>query len=203
LEVRWIFPGGLENAVAEWFARFPAETESREDTYLLDPHLPGLSVKVRGDWGLEVKVYRGSPGLLEVAGRPRGRLEFWQKWSFPCDPPRLGSGGPAGWRTVRKRRRISQFPLATGPARAHSPRPGSALGCEVELAEISVHGQAWWSLGFEAVGPASQLHSELQAAAAVVFAQALPGDVELGTSRSTSYQEWLRRGHGAGSDTGA
>ena len=48
LEVRWIFPGQLETAVARWFARFPATTESREDTYLLDPHLPGLSVKVRG-----------------------------------------------------------------------------------------------------------------------------------------------------------
>jgi hypothetical protein len=47
LEVRWIFPGQLEAAVARWFARFPATTESREDSYLLDPHLPGLSVKVR------------------------------------------------------------------------------------------------------------------------------------------------------------
>ena len=41
LEVRWIFPGRLEAAVAEWFGRFPARVESREDTYLLDPQLPG------------------------------------------------------------------------------------------------------------------------------------------------------------------
>jgi hypothetical protein len=34
LEVRWIFPGQLETALAGWFARFPAQTESREDTYL-------------------------------------------------------------------------------------------------------------------------------------------------------------------------
>ena len=33
LEVRWIFPGQLETAVAGWFGRFPARTESREDTY--------------------------------------------------------------------------------------------------------------------------------------------------------------------------
>ena len=37
LEVRWIFPGQLEAAVAGWFGRFPARKESREDTYLLDP----------------------------------------------------------------------------------------------------------------------------------------------------------------------
>ena len=59
LEVRWIFPGQLETAVAGWFGRFPARTESREDTYLLAPQLPRLSVKVRGGGALEVKVYRG------------------------------------------------------------------------------------------------------------------------------------------------
>ena len=83
LEVRWIFPGQLESAVAGWFGRFPARTESREDTYLLDPQLRGLSVKVRGGRALEVKAYRGSPGILEVAGRASGRMESWQKWSLP------------------------------------------------------------------------------------------------------------------------
>jgi hypothetical protein len=63
----------------------PGRVESREDAYLLDPQLPGLSVKVRGGGALEVKVYRGSPGILAVAGRARGRMESWQKWSFPDD----------------------------------------------------------------------------------------------------------------------
>jgi hypothetical protein len=71
LEVRWIFPGQLATAVVGWFDRFPAGTQSREDTYLLDPRLPGLSVKIRGGGALEVKAYRGSPGILEVAGRTR------------------------------------------------------------------------------------------------------------------------------------
>jgi len=91
LEVRWIFPGQLGTAVAEWFGRFPAETQSREDTYLLDPQLRGLSVKVRGGSALEVKVYRGSPGVLEVPGRARGRMQSWQKSSFPCSTVRQDS----------------------------------------------------------------------------------------------------------------
>ena len=115
LEVRWIFPGQLQAAAAPWFERFPAGTESREDTYLLDPPLRGLSVKIRGGGALEVKAYRGSPGILEVAGRASGRLESWQKWSFPVSPLRPGSGDPPGWRPVRKRRRISRFSLASGP----------------------------------------------------------------------------------------
>jgi hypothetical protein len=75
LEVRWIFPGQLEAAVAWWFARFPATAESRVDACLLDPRLRGLSVKVRGGGALEVKAYGGSPGILEVAGRARGGME--------------------------------------------------------------------------------------------------------------------------------
>ncbi len=118
LELRWIFPGQLESAVARWFGRFPAGTEAREDIYLLDPPLPGLSVKVRGGGALEVKAYRGSPGILEVAGRARGRMESWQKWSFPFSPLSPGSGEAPGWRPLRKRRRISRFPLASGQIRA-------------------------------------------------------------------------------------
>jgi hypothetical protein len=126
LEVRWIFPGQLETAVARWFSRFPATTESREDTYLLDLQLRGLSVKVRAGRALEVKVYCGSPGILQVPGRARGRLEAWQKWSFRCSPLRQDSADPAGWQPVRKRRRISRFSLASGPAAACVPAPGSA-----------------------------------------------------------------------------
>ena len=102
LEVRWIFPGQLEAAVAGWFGRFPAAVESREDAYLLDPQLRGLSVKIRAGGALEVKMYHGSPGILEVAGRARGRMESWQKWSFPLSPPSQDSAGPpAGGRYAR------------------------------------------------------------------------------------------------------
>src|SRR5215831_14529227 len=167
LEVRWILPGALTAAAVGWFGRFAAETRVVEDTYLLDPHLPGLSVKVRGGRALEVKAYRGSPGQLELAGCAHGRLESWQKWSFPHGPPGHGSADPVSWRPVRKRRRISWFSQAT---------------------EVGVPG-----LGGEASGPSGALRSELDAAAAQVFAQALPGGLELGLRDSMSYAQWLRR----------
>ena len=86
--MRWIFPGRIEPALAGWFGRFPAQTESREDTYLLDPRLRGLSVKVRGGGALEVKVYRGSPGILEVAGINEYRLVAWRGRGFRhAQPP--------------------------------------------------------------------------------------------------------------------
>jgi hypothetical protein len=40
----------------------------------------------------------------------------------------------------------------------------------VELTEVRARGQDWWSLGFEATGPANLLRSELEASAALVFA---------------------------------
>jgi hypothetical protein len=203
LEVRWIFPGQLEPAVAGWFGRFPARMESREDTYLLDPQLPGLSVKVRGGSALEVKVYRGSPGILEVPGRARGRMQSWQKWSFPCSPLRQDSLDLDGWRPVRKRRRISWLRVAGGQLEACGPGLGRQPRCEVELTEVRTSGRDWWTLGFEATGPADLLRSELHATVALVFAQALPGGVEPGRPESRSYAEWLRQWPGAGSYPGS
>lgn len=192
LELRWIFPGQLRDAVARWFGRFPAVVESRQDAYLLDPPLPGLSVKIRGGGPFEVKVYRGSPGILDVAGRARGRMESWQKWSFPCDPPGQVSGEPAGWRLVDKTRRVSRFVKADGSWRAGPPGLDEGPGCAAELTEVRVQGEAWWTLGFEATGPAGTLRSELEAVAALVFAHTPPPGLEFGAHDSRSYAEWLR-----------
>ena len=203
LEVRWIFPGQLTAAVARWFGRFPARVEAREDTYLLDPPLPGLSVKVRGGGAREVKAFRGSPGTLEVAGRARGRMESWQKWSFPFRPLSQHGADPAGWRPVRKRRRISRFSSASGQMVALAAGLGDERRCEVELTEVRTGGQDWWTLGFEATGPADLLRSELQATATLVFAQALPGGAQPGPGESSSYAQWLSPRPGAGSDADA
>jgi hypothetical protein len=195
LEVRWILPGAPEAAVAGWFARFGARTEAREDTYLLDPRMPGLSVKLRNGRAFEVKVYRGSPGILEAAGCARGRLESWDKWSFPYDPDDLlsqGGAAPACWRPVHKL--IRKFTLAGGRSKAPVPGLGEEAACEVELTEVHVRGQAWWTLAFEAIGPPGVQRRELETAAAIVFAQALPGGVELGAEDSQSYAQWLTGG---------
>ena len=197
LEVRWIFPGPLTGAVARWFGRFPAGVESREDTYLLDPPLPGLSAKIRGGGALEVKMFRGSPGMLEVAGRARGQMESWQKWSFPFRPLSQRRANPAGWRPVRKRRRISRFSFAGGQMVALAARLGDERGCEVELTEVRTGGQDWWTLGFEATGPADLLLSQLQQTATLVFAQALPSAAQPGPEESSSYAQWLRLSAGS------
>jgi hypothetical protein len=192
LEVRWIFPGQLETAVTDWFARFPSELETRDDIYLLSPHFPGHSVKLRGRAALEVKAYRGSPGIFDLAGRPCGRLESWCKWAFPFASLSPDSGDSAGWRLIRKTRRISRFSLASEKIQASAHAPGvGERGCAVELTEVRTRGEAWWTLGFESVGRPGLLRSQLEATAALVFAATMPGEVKPCLDDSRSYAEWL------------
>jgi hypothetical protein len=180
LEVRWILPGQLDTAGAYRLAGSSPEMESREDVYLLDPDLDGLSVKVRAGGALEVKVFRGSPGILDIPRRARGRLQYWQKWSFPFGSPSRDSADPGGWRRVGKQRRISRFAA------------GGETRCSVEITELRMPYQDWWSLGLEATGPAERLRTALEATAELVFTRPLPGGVELRLEDSSSYAEWLR-----------
>ena len=187
LEVRWIVRGLLETAMRDWFARFPAATETRTDAYLLQPRLAGLSVKLRDGARMDVKSYLGSPGVIDLPRRCRGRLESWRKWSFGYEPAGPGDALPPGWVMVRKRRYRSRFPLGAG-------------GCVAELTQAYVSGEAWWSLGFEATGPASLLRGALDRAAGLLFAQPLPAGTELGLDSSRSYLDWLTE---AGRDDGS
>ena len=133
-------------------------------------------------------MYRGSPGILQVAGRARGRLESWDKWSFAGEQVSWGGADLPGWRPVRKL--ISRFSPASGHSRTRARGLGEEPGCHVELTEVHMSGQAWWTLGFEATGPGRLLRSELDATAAFVFSQPLPGGMELGgddPSRAVAY----------------
>jgi len=192
LEVRWILPGSLDPAVAEWFAAFPSEAESREDAYIHHPDMAGMSVKIRASQALQVKAFGGSPGTLRFGGRVCGRMQYWRKWTFPFRVPGPGDGDPDGWKLVRKQRRISRFPLSRGqimqPAagRAGEPR------CAVELTAIHARHQDWWTLGLEATGPGDRLRPVLGATAEFVFARPLPPGVDLRLQDSLSYAEWLR-----------
>jgi hypothetical protein len=182
-EVRWILQGQLDAAVSGWLGRFPCGMDSREDAYLMNPVLRGLSVKIRAGQLLEVKQYDGSPGILDIAGLARGRIESWRKWSFPFGPLGPNDAGTPGWTVLLKRRQMSRFRLAVATETA----------CMVELTEVRVGGETWWTLGFEATGPAGSLRGTLQSTAALVFDQSPPGDVEFDMNHCQSYAEWLSR----------
>jgi hypothetical protein len=196
LEVRWILPGRLDTAVAAWFETSVPLIESREDDYLLHPDLGALSVKVRGGQALEVKAFLGSPGILDLPGRARGRMEYWQKWSFPFRSLSPDAGEADGWGRVGKQRRIIRFSL-TGGRIAYTGEPADEARCAVELTELRMHHRDWWSIGLEATGPVALLRTGLETTAALVFTQAPPSGVKLRMADSMSYAEWLRTHPGA------
>jgi hypothetical protein len=192
LEVRWIRPGELDAPTLEWFGRFPAAAESREDDYLISPNLTGLSVKIRGGRALEVKVFRGRRGELSLAAGVRGLMESWQRWSFPVGSEIRGGPDSTSWRSVHKVRRISFFVAGEGRLSASVPTPERGTGCAVELTEVTMHGRNWWTLGLEAAGPPDGLRGLVEGTAALLFEQPLPGGLELTQADSSSYYGWLR-----------
>ena len=192
-EVRWILPGQLDAALVRWFGRFPAGMDSREDAYLVDPLLHGLSVKIRAGRRFEVKVRDSSPGILDVADRVRGRIEAWRKWSFPIGLLKLDDAGSPSWAVVHKRRWTIRFQLVSGRPTAEAPELTGESACGVDLTEVRSGGATWWSLGFEATGPATLLSGTLRRTAALLFAETPPGDPEFDMSHSQSYVEWLSR----------
>src|SRR4051795_10848175 len=55
------------------------------------------------------------PGILDLPGRARGRMQAWQKWSFPVSPLGQDNGDLPAWRPVRKSRRITRLSLSVDP----------------------------------------------------------------------------------------
>ena len=184
-EVRWIRPGYHGSEIARWFSRFSQVPEVRDDDYLISPRMPGLSIKIRGGASFEVKQHRGVVGALAIAGAAAGSIDSWIKRSIPL-PGGVDLSRPlegAAWRRVNKRRQIARFPIdaSGGP------------DCSVELTEVEVLGQSWWTLGFEAGGRGAL--GRIKRTAAVVFAEPLPTDSAFRADEACSYAEWI---HGLG-----
>ena len=64
--------------------------------------------------------------------------------------------------------------------------------CAVELTEVTRGDQLWWTLGFEAAGNPAAVTAAIEATAAVVFDEPMPGGLQLSVVDSMSYSEWLR-----------
>lgn len=146
IELRWFYPGTIATEVERWFQEdCPGEKlespEEREDVYLYLPECEYLGIKLRQE-KLEIKWRKAELGVLRFAQGLEGKAERWAKWS--CEDPTKESFLPADvvgkpWVSVQKVRSQRRY-----------------QDCNVELTHLSVRGDAWWSLGFEApVEPAT------------------------------------------------
>jgi hypothetical protein len=165
------------------------------DRYLVDPRTPELGVKIRGALQLDLKIYRGSPGRLRVpvGGGP---LEMWEKWTFPLGESSLEEDA-RGWVTLRKARRRRTFAL-TGTSLAERPVGEAGVpGCTLELSDVEVGADTWWTLAFEASGPPETLAHDLRTCAGMLLDSQLPEGITLPPRTSMSYTRWLGQRYGA------
>jgi len=171
---------------------FAERVEVREDWYLTDPVLRNVSLKVRGGVRFDVKAFRHSPGQLALPGGIRGRLEVWEKWSFPLADAHDGLHAGASWTRVEKARRRRSFGSADVGLVERPLAQADAPGCSLELTEVTTDSEVWWTIALEAVGEPENLHRDLQAVAMTFINDPLSARFGLDTAASMSYQQRLR-----------
>jgi hypothetical protein len=192
LEVRWIRRGPVPEALIGWLGPFADWIERREDRYLVDPAAPELGVKIKAGVQLDLKAFRGSLGRLTVPGG-RGRLELWEKWSFPLHASALPPANATGWLALEKTRRRRSFGVGDNGVVERSVEQAELPGCSIELTQVTIGEGLWWTLGLEATGGPERLERNLHATIARLFREPSPDPKLLDLRHSMSYARWLHR----------
>jgi len=196
VEVRWFLPGLIPPEVSDWFHRNQpksfAESE-RVDYYLRITDTDSMGIKLR-QGRIEVKQRYRELGLLQLHLQARGLVEQWRKWSFSL----VGAGydlsqqpEPAGaWLAVKKERLLRTYRLSANWQVVPAALDASGPGCDMELAQVTIQDQPWWSLCFEAFGEEVKLEQNLLLVASHVLESSRPP--LLAAECSFGYPHWLR-----------
>lgn len=203
-ELRWFERGTLPEAIAQWFQHelgdYLAPAEERVDIYLYLPKCEYMGIKLR-QGRLEVKWRKAELGIMRFGDAVEGKAEKWGKWL--CEDSSLESFQPQDvvgvWVSVKKKRCLRRFAMQPSQ-RQYQVIPGKSIkavpinesidqGCTVELTQLSINGNNWWSLAFEAFGEDDFLMDNLQAVASKVFQTS--GSLKLQVQESYAYPSWL------------
>jgi hypothetical protein len=198
-EVRWFYKNKIPMEVVNWFcgSRLCKEEEARTDHYLVLTGSNGVGVKVRGGRKLEIKARTRPPEPFSLAtGASVGRQDAWVKWSLEDSEAAarlaaIGSGS-SEWIPVAKKRWLRKFRLdAAGNVEETDADAMLDHGCRIELSEVTVRGEPWWTMAFESLGEGS-LTMSLEPFA-LHFLKLLPHGLVLSERTSMAYPEWLGR----------
>ncbi|MEA5599290.1 hypothetical protein [Rivularia sp. UHCC 0363] len=174
-EVRWFYSGNIPESIESWFKHCllsPTKLpEKREDVYLYAPNCDYLGIKLR-QGALEIKWRYPKSNVMNFGSVVEGNVEKWSKW-------RLDSTGEAFqltqigdnpvWVRVAKVRFSQLYQVVANTVQPVSSDPNVDNGCSLELTNIEVNGNKWWSIALEAFGEDSNLKDNLQVTANFVF----------------------------------
>lgn len=186
-EMRWWWRGRSPPPVDAWFARLRGvvRDETRTDRYLVLATDEDMGVKVRAGERLEIKTLSHRERDVAVSDTVVGTLEQWFKWSFPLAAAPPGEAeidqNPGTWIRTYKSRWLVEVE-----------------DCVIELAEVDVGDERWWSLAAEAAGTGETGRGRLGAGLRWLVAADPPPQLDLTDDRSYGYPELLVRRRTAG-----
>ena len=184
-ELRWFYRGRLPEEIEHWFAAdvqgvHSQTPEEREDWYLLIPGCEHLSVKLR-DRNLEIKWRVAQLGRVNFRDNLAGETEKWVKWTC-LDPeaetvitPDVVEKGQ--WVSVKKVRSMVRFQVNPDNSLILVTEETKNDKCNVELTQLFIKEDSWWSLGFEASGKDANLTNNLEVVAKSVL-NSYPADLQ-------------------------
>jgi hypothetical protein len=97
-----------------------------------------LGVRRRDAVQLDLKAFRGSLEVLKVSDAARGRLELWEKWSFPLQASFLPPADATGWLALEKTRRRRSFDVRDNELAERPVDDAEQPGCSIELTEVAI-----------------------------------------------------------------
>ena len=193
-EVRWFFLGSIPEPTKTWFGTSEEQEEpTRTDSYVVFPGCSGTSVKVR-EGKFEIKALRSGPKCIEAVRGIFGKIESWVKWSVELSQSDLTEeSGKEGFDRldIAKTRWLRKYNVDGSISAEVSRASRPEQGCNVELTELMVRSASWWTIGFEAFGPAVRVNENLSSTVSTFFSKRLPPPCELLEANSMSYPAWF------------
>ena len=168
-EIRWFLPGEIPEKMRAWFNGFddfPPSSQTRTDHYL---HLPGNAIGIKIREGL-IEHKQGVDGVGEKwrSGTHSGKVEHWQKWSFPLDDyfaiAEMLNTYTGSWLSIIKERQmriLSLDPTNRVLSTSYEEVSGTAVGWELTKLKIEGSNDSRWTMGFESFGNDNKLTETL------------------------------------------
>ncbi len=194
IELRWFYRGTIPAEMGKWFQALGTPLEpidTRSDLYL-QSRSPDIGLKLR-QGNLEVKYRQQESGNLTIEGVSESRAERWSKCicgdrESGLTPTSIAS--KPGWIKVDKIRDRRLYRVDFEPeivlTQIATPTAGIAA---IELTQLQVATQNWWTLACEYFG--SDLDLDRQFLLLVRALRSGIPDLQIGAPISCGYPQWL------------
>jgi hypothetical protein len=194
-EVRWFSAGHIPGVIKDWHRNLSGlfrEHETRTDHYLLLAGNEELGVKWR-EGKMEFKKKMADHGLVSIH-RVTGVAELWKKWSFEIEKgdqtQDLLVSDPENWVAVSKKRFLQLFTINHDDQLIPHPGTfGKGVTVMVEVSDVELGGNRWWTFGVEFTVQNKEEITEPQELMEKLFMD-FP-DQKLAAPASFGYPKWI------------